>query len=230
MARIKKYGDTQVQNLTSFNTFITDVNPNSDYFRITEFKESFSGGKNGFLIEGSEYLLESTEIKIEILDVDGNPIYWEPGNGIPEYYEGVSKVVAVYVYDDTPIGQANITVLGELKQYLDGDGIVRDIPAEWKGLYNVKWERAFKVNKLLSNEDKVRFYKRPKITIDEIARPIFTATPTLIQQTGSLNGTPLVPGEGVRLSTFSLPSSYLLDINDNTNWSGSIINGTITIK
>ena len=229
MARIKKYGDTQVQNLTSFNTFITDVNPNSDYFRITEFKESFSGGKNGFLIEGSEYLLESTEIKIEILDVDGNPIYWEPGNGIPEYYEGVSKVVAVYVYDDTPIGQANITVLGELKQYLDGDGIVRDIPAEWKGLYNVKWERAFKVNKLLSNEDKVRFYKRPKITIDEIARPIFTATPTLIQQTGSLNGTPLVPGEGVRLSTFSLPSSYLLDINGNTNWSGSIINGTITM-
>ena len=229
MARIKKYGDTQVQNLTSFNTFITDVNPNSEYFRITEFKESFSGGKNGFLIEGSEYLLESTEIKIEILDVDGNPIYWEPGNGIPEYYEGVSKVVAVYVYDDTPIGQANITVLGELKQYLDGDAILRDIPAEWKGLYNVKWERAFKVNKLLSNEDKVRFYKRPKVTIDEISRPIFTATPTLIQQTGSLNGTPLIPGEGVRLSTFTLPSSYLLDINDNTNWSGSIINGTITM-
>jgi hypothetical protein len=229
MARIKKFGDTQPQNLTSINTFLIDTNPNSDYFRITEFKESFSGGKNGFLIEGSEYLLESTEIKIEILDVDGNPIYWEPGNGIPEYYEGVSKVVAVYVYDDTPIGQANITILGELKQYLDTDGIVRDIPAEWKGLYNVKWERTFKVNKLLANEDKVRFYKRPKITIDEISRPIFTATPALIQQTGSLNGTPLVPGEGVRLSTFTLPSSYLLDIIDNTNWSGSILNGTVTM-
>ena len=112
MARIKKYGDTQLQNLSSFNTFIIDTNPNSDYFRITEFKESFSGGKNGFLIEGSEYLLESTEIKIEIIDVDGNPVYWEPGNGIPEYYEGTSKVVAVYIYDDTPIGQATITVLG----------------------------------------------------------------------------------------------------------------------
>ena len=229
MARIKKFGDTQTQNLTSINTFITDTNPNSEYFRITEFKDSFSGGKNGFLIEGSEYLLESTEIKIEILDVEGNPIYWEPGNGIPEYYEGVSKVVAVYVYDDTPIGQANITILGELKKYLDADAIVRDIPAEWKGLYNVKWERTFKVNKLLANEDTVRFYKRPKIDIEEIARPIFTATPTLIQQTGSLNGTPLVPGEGVRLSTFTLPSSYLLDITDNTNWSGSIINGTVTM-
>jgi hypothetical protein len=229
MARIKKYGNTQIQNLTSFNTFITDLNTNSDYFRITEFKESFTGGKNGFLIEGSEYLLESTEIKIEILDVDGNPIYWEPGNGIPEYYEGVSKVVAVYVYNDTPIGQANITVLGELKKYLDDDGVIRDVPAEWKGLYNVKWERTFKINKLLSNEDKVRFYKRPKVTIDELSRPIFTATPTIIQQTGSLNGTPLIPGEGVTLSTFSLPSSYLLDINDNTNWSGSILNGTITM-
>jgi hypothetical protein len=229
MARIKKYGDTQLQNLSSFNTFIIDTNPNSDYFRITEFKESFSGGKNGFLIEGSEYLLESTEIKIEIIDVDGNPVYWEPGNGIPEYYEGTSKVVAVYIYDDTPIGQATITVLGELKEYLDADDIVRDIPDEWKGIYNVKWEKSFKVNKLLANEDKVRFYRRPKVAIEEISRPIFTATPTIIQQSGIVSGTPLVPGDGVRLSSFSLPSSYLLTITDSTNWSGSVLNGSVTM-
>jgi hypothetical protein len=234
MARIKKFGDT-TRNLNTFSTYIpdtlasTDDTINNQYFRITEFKETFTGGKNGFLIEGSEHLLESSEIKIQILDVDGNPMYWEPGNGIPEYYEGISKVIAVYVYEDTPIGLANITILGELKTYIDSDGIKRDIPTEWKGVYNVKFEKTFKVNKLLSNEDKVRFYKRPKITIDEISRPIFTATPTLIQQTGFLNGTPLVPGEGVRLSTFTLPSSYLLEINDNTNWSGSILNGTVTM-
>jgi hypothetical protein len=234
MARIKKFGDT-TRNLNTFSTYIPDTLANTNdtinnqYFRVTEFNETFTGGKNGFLIEGSEHLLESSEIKIQILDVDGNPMYWEPGNGIPEYYEGVSKVIAVYVYEDTPIGLANITILGELKTYIDSDGIKRDIPAEWKGVYNVKFEKTFKVNKLLSNEDKVRFYKRPKVTIDEISRPIFTATPTLIQQTGSLNGTPLVPGEGVRLSTFTLPSSYLLEINDNTNWSGSILNGTVTM-
>ena len=101
MARIKKFAPEQ--NLSSFQTFVVDANPNSDYFRITEFKDTFTGGKNGFLIEGSQYLKESTEIKIEILDVAGNPIYYEPGNGIPEYYEGISKLIAVYIYEDTPI-------------------------------------------------------------------------------------------------------------------------------
>ena len=67
---------------------INDNKPNSEYFRITEFSDTFTGGKNGFLIDGSECLKETTEVKIEILDVEGNPIYFEPGNGIPEYYEG----------------------------------------------------------------------------------------------------------------------------------------------
>ena len=165
MARIKKYADNLTQNLTYFQTFVTDTNPNSDYFRITEFKETFTGGKNGFLVEGSQHLKESTEIKIEILDVDGNPIYFEPGSGVPEYYEGLSKLVAVYIYEDTPIGNAKITVLGELKTYIDTDGITQPIPDEWAGIYNLKWEREFKVNRLLSNEDNVRFYVRPQVSI-----------------------------------------------------------------
>jgi hypothetical protein len=229
MARIKKFGTNRPQNLSSFETFLVDVNPNSTYFRITEFKDTFTGGKNGFLIEGSEYLQETTEIKIEVLDVEGNPIYYEPGKGIPEYYEGISKVVSVYVYEDTPIGIGKITVLGELKKYLDTGDVVRDIPDEWKNVYNVKWEREFKINRLLSNEDKVRFRKRPKIDIDEIERPIFSTNPTLVEQTGFVNGTPLVPIEGTRLAGFSLPTSYLLTITDNSNWSGSIVGSPIEL-
>ena len=61
--------------LNSTILYLADIvkYPNSDYFRITEFKESFTGGKNGFLIEGSEYLKESTDIKIEILDMIFHP-------------------------------------------------------------------------------------------------------------------------------------------------------------
>ena len=70
MAIIKSY--SPLQNLSNYGTFINDTNPNSDYFRITEFNETFTGGKNGFLIEGSEHLKETTEIKIEILDVEVN--------------------------------------------------------------------------------------------------------------------------------------------------------------
>ena len=64
-----------------------------------------------------------------------------------------------------PIGSAKITILGELKTYVDEGGVILPIPDEWKDVYNVKWEKTFQINKLLSNEDKVRFYKRPVVNI-----------------------------------------------------------------
>jgi len=229
MAIIKKFAETITQPLTSFGTFLVDTNPNSTYFKITEFKDTFTGGKNGFLIEGSEHLMESTEIKIQILDVNGNPIYYEPGNGVPEYYEGTSKLIAVYVYEDTPIGTARITILGELKTYLDEGGVVQSIPDDWKNVYNVKWEKEFKVNRLLSNEDKVRFYRRPEVTINEIVKPIFNNVTTTITQTGSLNGIAQSPRLGEQLSGFTAPTTYLLSINGATNWTGSVVGTTISI-
>ena len=143
MAIIKKYGTVYNQPLSAYATFILDTEPNSKYFKITEFKDVFTGGKNGFLIEGSKHLMQTTEIKVQVLDVAGNPLYVEYGNGIPEYYEGTSKIVAVYVYDDTPIGEANIKILGELKTYEDSGGVTLDIPDDWKGNYNVKWSKTF---------------------------------------------------------------------------------------
>lgn len=229
MAVIKKFADNLTQNLTTFGTFLIDENPNSQYFKITEFKDTFTGGKNGFLIEGSEHLKETTEIKIQILDVDGNPVYYEPGDGIPEYYEGTSKLVAVYVYEDTPIGTAKITILGELKTYVDDGGVVRDIPDEWKGVYNVKWEKSFQINRLLSNEDKVRFYRRPQVSITEIVKPIFNNVTTTIVQTGSLSGIAQFPREGEPLTQYSIPTSYLLEIQDSTNWTGSVVGTTISV-
>lgn len=219
MARIKKFSPEQ--NLSAFQTFIVDDTTNSDYFRITEFKDTFTGGKNGFLIEGSEYLKESTEIKIELLDVNGDPLYFEPGDGIPEYYEGISKLVAVYVYEDTPIGLGKIIVLGELKEY-DNNGVTQKVPDEWEGIYNVKWGRSFNINKNLANEDKVRFYRRPDININEIVKPIFSGNPETVTQTGSLSGIPLVPNEETSLTNFSLPTSYRLKIDSGSFWTGSV--------
>ena len=229
MAVIKKYGEVLDQPLSNYQTFVTDANPLSEYFRITEFKDTFTGGKNGFLIEGSKDLLESTEIKIQILDVEGNSVYWEPGNGIPEYYEGLSKVVSVYVYEDTPIGIGSITILGELKTYTNELGNTVDIPDEWQGIYNVKWNRSFQINRLLSNEDKVRFYRRPQVNITEIVKPIFNNVVTTIIQTGSVTGIAQSPRLDQSLAGYSAPTSYLLKINDNTNWTGSVVGTYIDI-
>jgi hypothetical protein len=223
MAIIKKFAENLTQPLTSFGTFLVDTTPTSTYFKITEFKDTFTGGKNGFLIEGSEHLMESTEIKIQILDVNGDPIYYEPGNGVPEYYEGTSKLVAVYVYEDTPIGTAKITVLGELKTYLDEGGAVLPIPDDWKNVYNVKWEREFKVNRLLSNEDKVRFYRRPIVNITEIVKPIFSNVVAPKTQSGIINGIAQNPVAGTLLSNYTSPTTYLLETVGNSFWTGSMV-------
>jgi hypothetical protein len=215
-------------NLTNYQTFLVDDDPNSTYFRITEFQETFTGGKNGFLIEGSSFLKPTTEIKIELLDVAGNPIYFEPGDGIPEYYEGLSKLISVHVYDDTPIGLGKITILGELSQYIDNTGIIRDVPSEWKGVYNVKWERVFQVNKNLSNETIVRFVKRPVIQIDEIVKPIFTKDIPQITQTGTASGVGENPGEGTSLTGYRAGTLYRIAITDTSNFTSSIDENVIS--
>jgi len=229
MARIKKYGLTYAQPLSAYATFIKDTAPNSQYFRVTEFKETFTGGKNGFLIEGCEHLMQSTEVQIQVLDVEGNALYVEIGNGIPEYYEGTSKIISVYVYENTPAGPATITILGQLKTYLDEGGVVRDVPDEWKNNYNIKWQKSFNINTLLRNEDKVRFYRRPKVDITEIVKPIFSAGFSNVTNTGLVTGTPISPRIGEYLSDFKQPTSYRLRTT-NSAFTGSMEGNLINVS
>ena len=227
MAIIKKF--SPFLNLTNFQVFENDDLPNSEYFRISEFNETFTGGKNGFLIEGSEFLKESTEIKIEILDVEGNPVYFEPGGGVPEYYEGNSKLVSVHVYEDTPIGIGKITVLGELKTYIGNDGAITDVPDEWKGVYNVKWEKSFNINKNLNNESIVRFYKRPIVSITELVKPIFSKSITNVTETGEISGFPMNPPQSFDISNWRAGTTYLLQ-RTSGSWDRDVDENTITIS
>jgi len=227
MAIIKSF--SPFQNLSNFQTFLVDENPNSDYFRISEFTEQYTGGKNGFLIEGSEFLKETTEVKIEVLDVEGNPVYFEPGDGIPEYYEGTSKLVSVHVYDDTPIGLGKITILGELKNYIGPNGETLPVPEEWRGIYNVKWERTFKINKNLANETIVRFYKRPLVSIDELVKPIFTKSVNQVTDTGEVSGVAQLPNAGTDLTNYRGGTFYKL-IKSSGTWDIDVDENTIDVN
>lgn len=210
MARIKK--TSPLLNLTNFQTFIIDDNPLSQYFRISELSDLLTAGKNGFLLEGSTFLKPSTEIKIEILDTEGNPIYVEPGEGIPEYYEGLSKLISVHVYEDTPIGIGKITILGELDTYLDENGFPQPIPEDWRGIYNIKWEREIKINKNIPNETRVRFNKRPSVIIEEIDEILYSRDIINGNQTnGSVRGVAITPTEGTYFPTYRGGVRYLLE-------------------
>ena len=172
------------KNLDRYSVLVNDIDPNSRYFKITELPDTFTGGKNAFLIAGSEELLGDTKIQIELKDGAGNIIYHEPGEGmisssfngetfVTEYFEGVSKVVSVYIYPDTSYGPCTLTILGELSKYEDGNGIINTIPIEWEGQYNVKWQKTINVNPSLVNTTKIRFYQRPTATITELLNPLY---------------------------------------------------------
>lgn len=227
MAIIKSFAS--FQNLSNYQVYVNDTQSNSEYFRITEFQETFTGGKNGFLIEGSDYLKETTEVKIEILDVEGNPIYFEPGDGIPEYYEGNSKLVSVHVYDDTPIGIGKITILGELKDW-NNNGLRSPIPSEWRGIYNVKWERQFNINKNLSNETIVRFYKRPIVSITELVKPIFSKTiETVTDNSSTVTGVPQIPSLNTDISSWRAGTNFKL-IRSSGSWDRDVDENIITVS
>lgn len=227
MPIIKKFAP--FQDLTTFNTFLVGGTTPSEYLRISDFPDTFTGGKNAFLIEGSEFLKPGTEVKLEVLDPNGVPIYFEPGNGIPEYYEGVSKVVSIHVYDDTPIGTATVTILAELKEYLDIDGQVRSIPEEWRGRYNLKWERQVQVNRKLPNTTKVRFYRRPKINIEELVKPIFTKSFPTVTQTGTISGFGENPPEGTDVTKYTANTLYRLQRETGPTFTQSIDEDIINI-
>jgi hypothetical protein len=172
------------KNLENFAVLVNDTQSDSKYFKITELPSTFTGGKNAFLVAGSEYLVPDTKIQIEIKDSNGDVVYHEPGEGaiqtsigndvfVSQYFEGVSKVVAVYVYPDTAYGPCTLTILGELSEYQNENGINVPVPNEWENKYNVKWQKQIDVNPSLSNTTKIRFYQRPQATITELLSPLY---------------------------------------------------------
>jgi hypothetical protein len=166
------------------SVFLEDRRVTSQYFNLTELPDTFTGGKNAFLIAGTDYLEPNTEVLVQIKDANGRVVYTESSDGSPEYYEGISKVIAVYVYpgdsvgqaiDSTAFGPCTITILGELKFY-DNNGSKTEVPEIWKGKYNVRYIGQSNINPTLANTTRVRFFRRPQATITELLKPIYNVS------------------------------------------------------
>jgi len=122
-------------------------------FGITELPPYFGEGKNSFKIKpGTGFLKSGTEIQFEILDSNGNPIYWETST----YKDSDnSRLVSVWVYDlptnkkyDTPDGRAELIVVGTLKS----GGVIR-------------WTKKIDVVKSKQSPSNIIFLTTPKSII-----------------------------------------------------------------
>ena len=150
------------KGLEYIDVYYTDTSATSaDYFQISEFPLRLTSGKNLFKLRGHPTNLKVGGIlNIEVLDFNGDPIYTEVVDYIDE---DKSRVIAIYVYEDTSPGDCSITILGEAS-ILQG-GVA---PTEWQGRPNIKWTRSVPVNPNISNVSEIIFEQSPTVTVDEL--------------------------------------------------------------
>ena len=228
MAIIKKYSPKL--GLKNQDVFIEDKNPDSPYFNITEFPKTFTGGKNAFLFEGSPFLKKGSNVRFEILDVEGNTIYVEPGQKYGKTFrDGTSIVVAVHIYDDTPIGIGSISIVGELETCLDDKGRVKKVPNKYRGRPNIRWTQNFKVNPKIPNSTQIRFFKRPTFSVTEIEKSLLIKTNMTLNKSGSVIGIPNTPDTGSDFSNWTAPSQYLIKLQQGNKFTQSMDENTTLV-
>jgi hypothetical protein len=186
MPKLKK--SNLIQNLAKYQVWIEDTDPNSRYFRLSQVPEILTGGKNAFLIAGSPELIATTEVKIEIIDSNGNTVFVQP---IKNYAEGLSRVVSIEVYDDTPAGPATLTILGQLRRDAKGN----EPPVEFANAYNVRWQKQITIVPSQPNTTPIRLYQRPELDVYELLVPHrnVVSGPTLTLTTGSVSLAAVTP-------------------------------------
>lgn len=132
-----------------------------DYFQISEFPIRLTSGKNLFKLRGHPTNLKvGGLLNIEVLDYNGDPIYHE----VIDYIDDdKSRVIAIYIYEDSSPGDCVITLLAEAQQINN-----QPVPQEWKNRANIKWTRTVPVNPNVSNVSEIIFETAPTVTVDEI--------------------------------------------------------------
>jgi hypothetical protein len=158
------------QNLNRVPVLIEDSSQESVYFNIKQLNSYFTGGRNAFLITGTALLELNTEIFIEILDADGNPIYVE---AIRNFSEARSRVIVVEIYENTPRGAATLTILGTAARLANGS----PVPNEWVRRRNVRWQKKLIIEPRHENITSIRLKRQPQLLVTELQ-----ATASLLSQ------------------------------------------------
>ena len=188
MALPKKVSKIDLGKL--YNYRVVDTSPFSDqYFNIISFPDRLTAGKNLFKLRANgDLLVDNSKIHIEILDYNGNPIYWEPLQYIEK--DG-TRVVSIYIFPDTSPGLATVFIAGRMKK-LNGERIPfsRDFTSPInKDIPNVLWTRTVPIAPKAPNDTEIIFTTQPSLTITETIQPYLQPVDIFnifTQQTSSL--------------------------------------------
>ena len=142
-------------------TYFEDTSLTSpEYFQITEFPNKLTAGKNLFKLRGHPTNLEPGGVlAVEVLDYNGDPIYSEVIDFIDD---DKSRIIAIYIYEETSPGDCTITLLAEASNIQGAPP-----PTEFQRKPNVKWSRSVPVNPNISNISEIIFESIPEVTVAE---------------------------------------------------------------
>jgi len=183
---ILRKGKAPKQNLLGFDVFQEETGVLGDlstsrFFKISEFPAVLPTGNSSFLIEGSDLLRPNVEIKTELLDSAGNPIFHY---AIPNYEKELpARRITIEVYfDDVINGIGSFTVLGEL----DPEKAV--VPTAFQDTYNVRFTAPISINKNIKNTQPIRLYGDPTLTVSEQVKSVVERVPTGGAKTKTITG------------------------------------------
>ena len=183
---ILRKGTAPKQNLLGFDVLQEETGvlgdlSTSKFFKISEFPSVLPTGNSSFLIEGSDLLKPNVELKTEILDSQGNPIFHY---GIPNYDKELpARRMTIEVYEDDVVnGIGSFTILAEL------DPRKVSIPTAFQDTYNVRFSAPININKSIKNTRPIRFYGDPTLSVSELVKGVIEGVYTSNQKTATITG------------------------------------------
>jgi hypothetical protein len=169
------------QGLDQIQVDIEDTSHLSRYFQVVEFDPAFTAGKNCISFNGSDLLKDGSEIKIEVLDNDGNSLYLVSTPKGTNYVDIANFTVSIYIFKETKDGPGKIFLVGTTAK-----GEV------------VRWTGNISINTKFPNVSRVRFFN-PKSTRSE---PYMEARSLLYPVIENLTGSTLTQDVTVSGSFF----------------------------
>ena len=146
------------QGLADLNVLVEDTSISSpDYFRVTNIPSEFYSGRNILKFKGNPNLFnEGSPVYIEVLDYNGEPVYYEIG--LDRESESQAAVITVFINQDTTPGNGLITICGTASRDAAGNLLNTE-------LINVRWSTPVYIDPSKGNDSEIIFESLPTATI-----------------------------------------------------------------
>ena len=168
--------------------FVDTSITSDNFFNIVEFPDKLTSGKNIIKLRASaNTLVKDSKIHVEVLDFNGDPIYFEP----LDYFEpDGTRVISIWVDAETVPGLARVYLAGRTKANPNTGQSIESSKnfnsPNFLNIPNVIWSRSLTVQPQSLNKTEIIFDPEnpPQLTVSETRLPLHA--PLAITQTDEI--------------------------------------------